>query len=70
MGRRRYEDGTGFGKGLQARGQVRRIPEHRPFLRRALADHGHDDKAGGDADPPVQHDLRADLEVADRADQR
>jgi hypothetical protein len=70
MRRRRDDHGPGFGKTLQARGEVRRIAEHRPFLCRALADHVDDDEAGGNADPRVERDLGAELEAADRYNQR
>ena len=42
----------GLGQRLQARGEVRRLADHRLLARRALADQvADDDEAGGDPDP-------------------
>src|SRR5262245_18204664 len=70
VGRCGNQHGPRLGKGLQPRGEVRRIAQNGPLSRQALADRVDDNKAGRNADARVQLDTGAELQAADRADQR
>ena len=60
-----------LGQGLQPRREVRRLADHRLFLRGALADQIADDhQPGGDADPHLQWRRRGGVEPGHRLDQR
>jgi hypothetical protein len=66
----RDHHGPRLGQRLQPRREVRRLADHRLFLRRALADQIPDDhQPGGDADPHLQWRRRDSVEPGHLLDQ-